>query len=126
MLQYQRHLIEQLVRHARVHVPFYRDTGRLEILFDNSDSVDWSRWRDVPIFSRHEAQTNRDALVAEHVPANMGAKILVSTTGSTGEPYIHLHTELQLAGESAVSERFNLWHALASICGLWKNQRIKS
>ena len=112
MLQYQRQLIEALVRHARAYVPFYRDTGRLDVLFDNSNNIDWSRWCDVPIFSRHEAQNNRNALVSEYVPANMGKTISGATTGSTGEPFDHLHTELQLAGESAISERFYSWYEL--------------
>lgn len=33
MLEYQRGLLERLIRHAKEHVPFYRDSGRLRPLF---------------------------------------------------------------------------------------------
>lgn len=110
MAEYQRHLMEGLVRHARATTPFYRDTGRLNVLFRPDDTIDWSRWHEVPTFSRKDAQVHREALVAKRVPPQVGKIFSGATSGSTGEPFSHLHTELQAAGESALSERFYSWH----------------
>ena len=61
MVVYQRPLLERLLRHARVAVPFYRN-GRLDILFDAHDAIRWDRWGDVPVLTRPEAQANAEAL----------------------------------------------------------------
>lgn len=64
-LEYQRRLIERLIRHARTTVPFYRDSGRLDALFDKDDRIDWGRWGEVPVLTRSVAQANSDRLYAE-------------------------------------------------------------
>jgi phenylacetate-CoA ligase len=48
LLLHQRELLDLLVRHARAHVPFYRDTGRLNVLFRRDDAIDWERWSQIP------------------------------------------------------------------------------
>lgn len=52
LLAYQRNQLEQLLRHARKHVPFY--SKRLDCLFTKSDQIDWSRWQEVPILKRSD------------------------------------------------------------------------
>ena len=64
MQAYQRGLLERLVRHARTQVPFYRDQGRLDPLFTPNDEIDWSRWTEIPVLTRAEAQRNEQALYA--------------------------------------------------------------
>jgi len=48
LLHNQRSLLERLIRHARAHVPFYRDTGRLDALFKSDDTIHWENWSQVP------------------------------------------------------------------------------
>ena len=48
LLLHQRELLDLLVRHARAHVPFYRDTGRLNVLFRRDDAINWERWSEIP------------------------------------------------------------------------------
>ena len=62
LLAYQRGLLEQLVRHALAHVPFYRDTGRLDALFRRDDTIDWERWGEVPLLTRSDVQRAGPAL----------------------------------------------------------------
>jgi len=85
ILAYQKQLLEKLCRHARAHVPFYRD-GRLAPLFDRDDRFDMRRWEEVPVLTRMEAWRQRDAIQAERVPQNMEPLVPGGTTGSTGTP----------------------------------------
>ena len=56
---YQQNLLEPLLLHARKHVPFYRE--RLDAVF-NGDEIEYSRWREIPILTRSEAQHNGKAV----------------------------------------------------------------
>ena len=72
MLEYQRGLLEKLLRHARAHVPFYRDTGRLAPLFRDDDSIDWTYWPRIPLLTRKELQEQYGSLRSDVVPAAFG------------------------------------------------------
>src|ERR1700704_1784599 len=78
MVSYQRGLIDRLVRHARAHVPFYRD--RLDVLFTKDDRIDWDRWDEVPILTRAQAAQAGDALFAQTLPPDCG-EVISSFTG---------------------------------------------
>ncbi len=125
MLKYQRGLIERAVRHARAHVPFYREQGRLEPLFTRDDAVDWSRWSEIPVLTRAEAQRNEEALYAEFVPPECGTVVSGYTAGSTGTPLAFRLNSLVAAAGSAVLERGLMWAGLpaqVTIAGL-RNDR---
>ena len=96
LLAYQRVLLEQLVRHARTHVPFYRDTGRLDVLFRRDGTIDWGRWGEIPLLTRGEVQQAGDALRSETLPPEHGDTWAYSTSGSTGEPVTVWHSALFL------------------------------
>lgn len=94
MIDYQRRLLEPLVRHARAHVPFYRDSGRLDPLFRKDGSIDWERWGEIPLLTRRDLQQNFEALQAEFLPPEHGRTFTFSTSGTTGEPVKIVHTAL--------------------------------
>jgi phenylacetate-CoA ligase len=94
LLQHQREQLESIVRHARAHVPFYRDTGRLNQLFRSDDTIDWDRWGDVPLLTRKEVQQAGDSLCSEVVPREHGKSFPITTSGSTSEPVTVWHTQL--------------------------------
>jgi phenylacetate-CoA ligase len=78
--------LERLVRHAGTHVPFYRDLYR-------THGIDVARFdgrRDVlnlPLIDKHQLRTaGSQAQSQEDAPAAAGVKI--STSGSTGEPFV--------------------------------------
>jgi phenylacetate-CoA ligase len=120
MLAYQASLAEQLVRHARAHVPYYRDHGRLDMLFTRDDEIDWSRWEEVPILTRVEAQKNAELLYAELVPENCGPVIPGYTTGSTGTPLRYRITANLADVGSAMIERGYVWAGMpADISVAW-------
>jgi phenylacetate-coenzyme A ligase PaaK-like adenylate-forming protein len=99
MREYQRSLLERLIRHARAQVPFYRDSGRLDPLFRRDDTIDWERWREIPSLTRKEVQDAGSTLHAERVPPETGRTWTLTTSGSTGEPVSVLHCAL--SGETA-------------------------
>ena len=94
LAEYQNSLLDLLVRHARAHVPFYRDSGRLDPLFRADDSIDWDRWEEVPLLTRQEVQLNEARLKSEALPPEHGRTGRKTTSGSTGEPLTVIHTDL--------------------------------
>ncbi len=94
LVAYQRGLLEPLVRHARMQVPFYRDSGRLDPLFARGDVIDWDRWSEIPVLTRGEVQRAGDQLRAAALGPEHGGVFQVSTSGSTGEPVTVAHSQL--------------------------------
>ena len=94
MREYQRGLLERLVRHARAHVPFYRASGRLDPLFRRDDTIDWDRWGEISILTRGEVQRAGPALHSEVLAPEHGATFSLSSSGSTGQPVSVLHSQL--------------------------------
>jgi phenylacetate-CoA ligase len=95
----QRALLEPLLRHARAHVPFYRDSGRLDPVFRRDGTIDWARWGEIPALTRREVQEAGSALHAERLPLDHGRTWLLSTSGTTGEPIRVVHDAL--SGQAA-------------------------
>lgn len=113
MRQYQRSLLEPLLRHAHTKVPFYRDTGRLALMFRSDDSIDWDRWRHLPIMNRTDLQRGFERLKADSFPANHGRQYVMSTSGSTGEPVKMLQTEIAMRWVwTALRLRDFDWHGI--------------
>lgn len=96
---HQRDRLELLLRHARAHVPFYRDTGRLDPIFRRNGTIDWARWSEIPLLTRREVQEAGQALHSERLLAEHGRTFEASTSGSTGEPVTVVHCAL--SGEAA-------------------------
>jgi phenylacetate-CoA ligase len=92
MVEHQRRLLEPLLRHARTHVPFYRDGGRLEPLFRANGTIDWARWQQVPRLSRSDVQKAGEQLRAQWTAAEHGHVERHVTSGSSGEPVSVWHT----------------------------------
>jgi phenylacetate-CoA ligase len=92
ILAFQRSQIEQLLRHAKAHVPFY--ANRLDALFSASGEVQWEGWNDVPILTRKEVAQNIAALQAKELPTGHGTTQVAATSGSTGLPISVTFTQL--------------------------------
>jgi phenylacetate-CoA ligase len=104
---YQRQLLEPLLAHARKSVPFY--AKRLDPVF-TAKGFDASRWSEIPILSRAEAQSNQTALVASSAPPHLGKVQTVSTSGSTGRPLSVKRSELmQVAGLCHMDRAYRWW-----------------
>lgn len=104
--EYQKSLLTPLLLHARAHSPFYRT--RLDAVF-NGDEIDFGRWREIPILTRAEAQTNEKTLAAKAVPPHLGTVSADETSGSTGRPLRYLKNGLMDVAALAMTDRLYRW-----------------
>jgi phenylacetate-CoA ligase len=103
---YQQQLLVPLLRHARGDVPYYQT--QLAPLFRDTEP-DLSRWNEVPILTRAEAQRNTLALTARNVPSHAGAVSGGETSGSTGRPLRYLVNELSNVASLGATDRALRW-----------------
>ena len=100
--------LQRLLRHAAVHVPFYR--GRLGTLADADGETFWKMWRATPLLERQNVQEAGEALLSREIPDGHGELSEIFTSGSTGRPIRAVRTELWQLMWSAVTVREHLWH----------------
>ncbi len=103
---YQQNLLTPLLLHASAHTSFYRK--RLDGVF-NGGEVDFSKWSEIPVLTRAEAQRNESALKAAMVPPHLGAVSADETSGSTGRPLRYLKNELMDIAALAMTDRLYRW-----------------
>ena len=107
LVQYQNHLLSNLIRHAYDNVPFYRD--RLACLFDRSGHFDFSRWSEVPIVSRAEAATHAASMRPAQLAEIHGEVTEIQTSGSIGAPLSIASNRLVYAATNAAITRMARW-----------------
>ena len=103
---YQQKLLEPLLQHARQHVPFYAQ--RLAPLFRGT-APDLSRFREIPILTRTQAQANVKALAARDLPPDAGPVETEETSGSTGRPFVHRRNQLLTLANLGLTDRLLRW-----------------
>jgi phenylacetate-CoA ligase len=102
--QFQHSQLEQLLRHARANVPFYKN--RLDCVFRADGTVDWSRWSDIPILTRADLQKHGRQLKARRLPPGHGKTASFESSGSTGVPIKVTTTTLANIVRNALWSRF--------------------
>lgn len=108
ILRRQRQALERLLRHAKAHVPFYR--SRLDSVIGSDSSVDWSRWRDIPLLTRTDVLEQRDELISRQIEAEEGELVTRLTSGSTGKPITAFWTQRELLRSLGLVHRSFTWH----------------
>lgn len=111
-------LLEKLCRHAHLHVPFYRDSGRLNPVFRADGTFDRSRWSEIPVLTRAEAQDNEKTLQAGKVPPEMLPLMDDRTSGSTGTPLRIKRTSMQVIYSQVLLQRSMKWNNCGSVTRL--------
>jgi phenylacetate-CoA ligase len=109
-LERQRKQLDRLLRHAAEAVPFYRD--RLAPVFGNGGTIDWDRWTELPILTRQDLLTSRDAMQSTALPPAQGRVFTDTTSGSTGLPVTVSRSELSAHFNAAVMFRSRSWYDL--------------
>ena len=107
MLFYQRSQLEQLLRHAKATVPFYKT--RLDPVFTKNGNVDWSRWSEIPVTTRADVRDNSGVMYAAILPAGHGKITTGTTSGSSGVPISVRKNELFRLASKAAGVRFSNW-----------------
>jgi phenylacetate-CoA ligase len=105
---YQRNLLEPLLKHAASNVPFYRN--RLDAVLGQDGAVDWSRWREIPIFGKTEAQVAGADLQTQTLPVGNERWVEDGTPGSIGAPLLHRRSNLtDLASRCQTQRDLDWW-----------------
>lgn len=104
----QRQQLERLLRHARDHSPFYRD--RLDVIFANRGTIDWSRWNEIPILMRQDLADHGAEMVSEALPAGHGETNRSTTSGSTGIPVTAVSSAYANMASKVAGYRGQHWH----------------
>ena len=119
LVLYQARRLETLLRHARQTVPFYKD--RLDAVFDADGTLDLSRWQDVPVLARQEAQEHAEHLKATMIPADAGNALPDRTMGSGGSPFHFIRSLAAVAADAGNTLRIYLDHGFdlnARLCDI--------
>ncbi|MDB5617806.1 AMP-binding protein [Tardiphaga sp.] len=122
----QLQLLEKLCSHARAHVPFYRDTRRLDPLFRANGQFSLEGLADVPVLTRAVAADNEAALVAERIPPEMLPLSEDCTSGSTGTPLRIKRTLMQAVFSQVLFERAVKWNNAGPVRRLAITNMIKA
>lgn len=102
--------LTRLLTHAWQQAPAYRE--RLAPLFEKGDVPDLSRWQEIPILTRKEAQANSLEYYARQVPEQAGETFEQQTSGSTGRPFKHRTSALQKVANQATIARVYNWYGV--------------
>ncbi len=116
MQDYQLAQLEKLVRHAKQNVPFY--AKRLDCLFKPDCSIDWSRWRNIPILSRKEARDSGEDMISAVNPPLHGTVQTTFTSGSSGIPLRVSFPRIFTHVGGVAWQRFYKLHGVLSARGL--------
>jgi len=110
MQEHQRSQLAQLLRHAKKSVPFYQT--RLDAVLRSDGDVDWDRWHDLPLVTRHNLQTQHDAMQARERPPGHHEVETSRSSGSTGRPIVTTQTGLTALAASSATARSYDWHRI--------------
>jgi phenylacetate-CoA ligase len=96
----------QVFRHAVATVPYYRERFAPWA----RGSMDWDRFRELPVSSRRDIQLAGDAMHSSAVPQAHGPVITTQSSGSTGSPLVTRGTAWTQLMWQALLLRDHLWH----------------
>ncbi len=99
--------LRRLCSHAKQYSPFYRT--RLANL--DTENLDWTAFREIPLLTRQELREQGLAIDCEEVPEFHGKISALTTSGSTGSPVEVRSSESLTMLWQANALRDHLWHA---------------
>ncbi len=109
LLEIQLQQLGELLRHARRHVPYYRDRPDSQAI-DPAGTPDPEAFRQLPLLRRAEVQAAGKALFSVAPPHHHGKAIPGRTSGSTGRPVEYISNELCQLFWRTLTLREHFWH----------------
>lgn len=106
----QKKSLVRMLTHAWQQAPAYRE--RLAPLFAAGNQPDLSRWDEIPVLTRKEAQANTEEYYALQVPQQAGETFFKQTSGSTGMPLRHCTSALLGVASQAAAARCHDWYEI--------------
>lgn len=107
----------QLLRHARLNVPFYAD--RLDPVVDSAGGVDFDRWTDIPVMTRQDLQQHRDAMQALAVLPGHGETAVFRSSRSSGIGVRRRPIGTSGPGACRIAAQ-DSWGRCNGACGSWR------
>lgn len=101
--------LKLVLRHAAVHVPYYRERF-LALGFDANADPSWDDFQRLPTLRRFDLQEYRNELVSQRPMGHHGRLLEGHSSGSTGQPVRFLKTATVNLFEQALALRDHLWH----------------
>ncbi len=105
---HQARQLVHLVRHARVHVPYYRERLAGVAAAKSSDAF-WQCWRELPILRRRDLQDHADGLISTADLSAQGQEHTEESSGTTGTPVRAKTTGITRMINGAVNLRGYRW-----------------
>lgn len=109
LLEIQMQQLGELLRHARQHVPFYRERFN-QAGIDPAAPLTPETFRQLPLLRRADVQAAGKALFSLAPPRQHGKAIPGRTSGSTGRPLEYLSNELCQLLWRTLTLREHFWH----------------
>jgi phenylacetate-CoA ligase len=106
----QEEALTVLLRHARANTAFYEQ--RLSAVFRPDGSIDFDRWREIPLLKRGDLAKHRNAMLARNVPKQHGESRDFTTSGSSGIPITITATGIATLAARAAEYRAFSWHGI--------------
>lgn len=110
MQAFQRSQLEQLLRHAKANVPFYK--SRLDCVFAADDSIDWTRWDEIPVVTRADLRDRHHEMQALTLPPGHGPTKSYFSSGSSGVPIEYTTNHVANVFRGAAWRRFYALHGI--------------
>ena len=109
LLEIQMQQIGELLRHARQHVPYYREQLNRSGI-DLAAPLTLETFQQLPLLRREDVQSAGKALFSSAPPRHHGKAIPGKTSGSTGRPVEYLSNELCQLFWRTITLREHFWH----------------
>jgi phenylacetate-CoA ligase len=110
LARFQTQRLAHLLTHAHKNAPFYRE--RLAPLFKQDGTIDFSRWRDVPIISRSDIIDCIETLCVPDLPEFYGPVSEHKTSGTTGTPLVVRANSMASISTNVALARLARWIGL--------------
>ena len=118
---FQDQQLSQLLSFANNNVPFYKN--RLEHALTPHGTVNWRRWRDIPILTRDDLHDRRETMLPVNIPQGHGTIADHTGSGTLGRRITTRHNSLMpLVSDAALFrnfEWFNFDYAKTFCSFLW-------
>ncbi len=122
--QKQMEQLDELIRHAQINVPYYRDV----LPKRNPDEPMEAYFGKIPLLDRDTVRDRYEDLQSTTLPAEHGVIQESTTSGSTGIPIILKHSAMYLVFEGCGLLRQHRWHNrnfLGKLAGIHHQRKLK-
>ena len=102
--------LNHLFQQACQHVPYYRDQDYVRFCHSTQDNRLMEQWLNIPLLTRQMIQQQTTALYHQALPYHHGEPMIMTTSGSTGQPVTVLTDRVMQFFFNVLTMRHYHWH----------------